>query len=268
MRELPGPEGAVAGPRSRHSVSLLGCDVDALTLEETVAKVDELILAGKPAQGFLTNADTMLQLRDDPRLRTIASRCELVCADGQSVVWAARLLGRRLPERVAGPDLFDALLTLAASKAYSVYFLGAKPGIAEEAARNAMALHPGLRVAGVHHGYFEIEDATVVDAVRRAHPQILFVGMPSPRKEYWVSENLDYLAVPFALGVGGTFDLVAGVVARAPVWMQRAGLEWLFRLYQEPRRMWKRYVIGNARFVALVLRELCEQRRSKVFPDR
>ena len=169
---------------------------------------------------------------------------------------------------MAGPDLFDALLALAARKAYSVYLLGAQPGVAEEAARKVAALHPGLTIAGVHHGYFDPEDVTVVEAVHRAHPDMLFVGMPSPRKEYWVSENLDRLGVSFTLGVGGTFDVVAGVTSRAPMWMQRAGLEWVYRLYQEPRRMWKRYLVGNTRFVALVVRELYERWRDRVSSGR
>lgn len=238
-----------------NAVVLFGCRVDALTLADTVRKVDGLIQAGEPTQGFLMNADTMVQVLDDARLRAIASRAALVSADGQSVVWAARLLGKRLPERVAGPDLFDGLLDLAARKEYTVFLLGAAPGVAETAARKAEALHPGLTVAGVHHGYFD-DDASVIEAVKRARPQMLFVGMPSPRKEYWVSENLDRLQVPFTLGVGGAFDVLAGAVDRAPVWMRRAGLEWAFRLSREPRRMWKRYLVGNTRFMVLVAREL------------
>ena len=245
----------------RCSINVLGCEMNPLTLDETVGEVDRLIQAGEPAQGFLVNADTMLQLRDDARLSEIVAACALVTADGQSIVWAARLLGNVLPERVAGPDLFDALLELAAQKDYSVFFLGARPGIAARAARRSVTSHPGLRIAGVHHGYFEEKDSeAVVEAVREARPHMLFVGMPSPRKDYWVSDNLARLGAPFALGVGGTFDVVAGVVARAPVCMQRAGLEWVYRLCQEPGRMWKRYLIGNMRFGALVVRELCERR--------
>ncbi len=249
------------GGTRRDRVNFLGCDMDPLTLDETVVEVDRLVQAGGSVQGCLVNAHTMLQLREDVRLRAIVARCGLVSADGQSIVWAARLLGKTLPERVAGPDLLDALSELAAQKGYSVYFLGARAGVVEEAARRAVAAHPGLRVAGVHDGYFENKDSeAVVEAVRRTQPEMLFVGMPSPRREYWVSENLERLGVPFALGVGGAFDVAAGVVARAPVWMQRAGLEWAWRLYQEPGRMWKRYLVGNTRFVALVVRELRERR--------
>jgi N-acetylglucosaminyldiphosphoundecaprenol N-acetyl-beta-D-mannosaminyltransferase len=247
---------AVDHDLGRHTVTLLGCRIDALTLDETVDRVDRLVACGGPSQAMLVNADILLQVRDDSRLRAIASECNLVSADGQSVVWAARLLGKALPERVAGPDLFDALLALAATKSYTVYLLGAKPGIADTAKRVAMAAHPGLRVVGVHHGYFAMDDESVVDSVRQVRPQMLFVGMSSPRKEYWVSENLGRLDVPFVLGVGGTFDVVAGVVSRAPEILQTLGLEWAFRLCQEPRRMWKRYLVGNSRFAALVAKEL------------
>jgi N-acetylglucosaminyldiphosphoundecaprenol N-acetyl-beta-D-mannosaminyltransferase len=248
----------------RHTVTLLGCRIDALTLDETVDRVDRLIAGGGPSQAMLVNADILLQVRDDSRLRAIAAKCNLVSADGQSVVWAARLLGKALPERVAGPDLFDALLALAAAEGYTVYFLGAKPGVAETASHVATAAHPGLRVVGVHHGYFAVDDGSVIDSVRRARPQMLFVGMSSPRKEYWVSENLERLQVPFVLGVGGTFDVVAGVVSRAPLVLQTLGLEWAFRLCQEPRRMWKRYLVGNSRFAALVAREFIGRWRGVV----
>jgi len=223
--------------------------------------VDRLVQAAEPAQGFLVNAHAMLQVNDDARLRAVVARCRLVNADGQAIVWATRLLGKPLPERVAGPDLFDALLELAACKGYSVYLLGARPGVAAEAARREVASHPGLRIVGVHHGYFDKgRSVEIAEMIRRARPHMLFVGMESPWREYWISDNLDRLGVPFVLGVGGVLDVAAGLINRAPFWMQRGGLEWAYRLYQEPARMWKRYLIGNARFSALVIKELLRSR--------
>ena len=126
-----------------------------------------------------------------------------------------------------------------------------------EVARRAVQRYPGLKVAGLHHGYLGSGDTeSVVAEVRRTRPQILFVGMPSPQKEYWLAANLARLGAPFAMGVGGSFDVFAGAVTRAPQWMQRTGFEWAYRFYQEPAKMWKRYLVGNARFIALVLREL------------
>jgi N-acetylglucosaminyldiphosphoundecaprenol N-acetyl-beta-D-mannosaminyltransferase len=238
-------------------VSLFGCEVDPLTLDETIRAADELIQVSEPVQHCAVNASKVVMLQGDSRLREIVAGCRLVNADGQSVIWASRLLGKPLPERVAGIDLFQALLGLAAQKSYSTYFLGARPEIVAEASRRAVALNPGLRVVGLHHGYLREGDTeAVVAEVNRTRPQILFVGMPSPQKEYWLSENLERLGVPFAMGVGGSFDVMAGAVTRAPVWMRRVGLEWVYRLCQEPSKMWKRYLFGNARFIALVLREL------------
>jgi N-acetylglucosaminyldiphosphoundecaprenol N-acetyl-beta-D-mannosaminyltransferase len=248
---------------ARRRVSLFGCDIDPLTLDETVHEVERLIQAGEPVQHCVINAAKAVMLQDDGRLREIVARCRLVNADGQSVVWASRLLGKPLPERVTGIDLFHALLRLAAGKGYSVYFLGGRPETVAEAGRRADAQNPGLKVVGFHHGYFRDEDSeAVLTEVQLARPQILFVGMPSPRKEYWLAENLERLDVPFAMGVGGSFDVLAGRLARAPVWMQRIGLEWAVRMCQEPRKLWKRYLVGNTRFAALVLREMLEQRRS------
>jgi N-acetylglucosaminyldiphosphoundecaprenol N-acetyl-beta-D-mannosaminyltransferase len=248
---------------ARRRVSLLGCAIDPLTFDETLHEVERCIEAGEPVQHCVINAAKAVMLQDDTRLREIVAGCRLVNADGQSLIWASRLLGKPLPERVTGIDLFHALLRMAAEKGYSVYFFGSMSDTVAEVERRAVAQNPGLKVVGFHHGYVPDEDAEAVLAeVRQAAPQILFVGMPSPQKEYWLAENLERLGVSFAMGVGGSFDVFAGRLARAPVWMQRAGLEWAFRMYQEPRKLWKRYLVGNTRFAALVLRELLEQRRS------
>jgi N-acetylglucosaminyldiphosphoundecaprenol N-acetyl-beta-D-mannosaminyltransferase len=251
---------------ARRRVSLLGCAIDPLTFDETLHEIEKCIQAGEPVQHCVINASKAVMLQDDSRLCEIVAGCRLVNADGQSLIWASRLLGKPLPERVTGIDLFQALLRMAAEKGYSVYFLGGTSETVAEVGRRAAAQNPGLKVVGFHHGYIQHEDTeTVLAGVQQARPQILFVGMPSPQKEYWLAENLERLGVPFAMGVGGSFDVFAGRLARAPSWMQRAGLEWAFRMYQEPRKLWKRYLVGNTRFAALVLRELLEQRRSVRF---
>ena len=238
-------------------IRVLGCAIDALTLEETVREVDRLLRAGETVQHCAVNAYKIVLIEDDPRLGEFIANCRLVNADGQSVVWASRLLGTPLPERVAGIDLFEAILSLAEREGYSVYFLGAREEIVTEVARRAAERYPGLRVAGTHHGYFGSTDGEhVVADVQRTRPHVLFVGMPSPQKEYWLGENFARLGVPFAMGVGGSFDVFAGVVRRAPVWMQRSGLEWAYRFYQEPAKMWRRYLVGNTRFAVLVVKEL------------
>jgi N-acetylglucosaminyldiphosphoundecaprenol N-acetyl-beta-D-mannosaminyltransferase len=171
------------------------------------------------------------------------------------------LLGHRLPARIAGVDLMEALLAHAASRGYSVYLLGARPQVVAACVARARERYPALRVAGFRDGYFQRgEEGDVVAAIRAARPDILFLGFGTPAKEYFMHRRHRELEVPFVMGVGGTFDVLAGLVPRAPRWMQRSGLEWAFRLAQEPRRMWRRYLLGNTRFAALVLRDLMRAR--------
>jgi N-acetylglucosaminyldiphosphoundecaprenol N-acetyl-beta-D-mannosaminyltransferase len=239
---------------SRPRVRLFGTPVDALTFAETVDRSFELADAGGPAQHVVLNAAKVVQMREDDRLRSIVAGCDLVNADGQSVVWASRVLGRPLPERVAGIDLFKAIIERAAQTGHRVFFLGATQEVLAEMVERLRARLPSLVIAGYCDGYWD-DDDDVVETVRAARPDFLFLAIPSPRKEYWLSENLERLAVPFVMGVGGTFDVVAGKVRRAPVWVQRVGCEWLYRLAQEPRRMWKRYLRGNSLFVGLIAME-------------
>jgi N-acetylglucosaminyldiphosphoundecaprenol N-acetyl-beta-D-mannosaminyltransferase len=239
---------------SRPRVRLFGTPVDALTFAETVDRSFELADAGGPTQHVVLNAAKVVQMREDDRLRSIVGGCDLVNADGQSVVWASRVLGRPLPERVAGIDLFKAIVERAARTGHRVFFLGATQEVLAEMVGRLRARHPSLVIAGYRDGYWD-DDDDVVETVRAARPDFLFLAIPSPRKEYWLSENLERLAVPFVMGVGGTFDVVAGKVRRAPVWVQRVGCEWLYRLAQEPRRMWKRYLWGNSLFVGLIALE-------------
>jgi N-acetylglucosaminyldiphosphoundecaprenol N-acetyl-beta-D-mannosaminyltransferase len=235
---------------------VLGVDVDRLDMRETVARCRELVESGGPAQHVCVNAAKVVALQRDERLREIVAGCELVSADGQAVVWAARLLRQPLPERVAGIDLMRELLALAEREGWRVYFLGARPEVLERAVERIRERHPGLVVTGRRDGYFAGgEEADLCDEIRAARPHLLFVAMSSPRKEYWLGEHARSLGVPLSMGVGGALDVEAGIVRRAPGWMQRAGLEWLFRLLQDPRRLLRRYVVGNARFLALVLQE-------------
>ncbi len=237
----------------------MNCGVDALTFPETLAEVERLIQARRPVQHCVVNASKTVLMDKDPRLREIVSSCALVNADGQSLVWVSRILGRPLPERVTGIDLFEALLGLAAERGYGVYLLGARVEVLEEAVARARREHPALRICGFHDGYWDAADNDeLVARVRGSQPDILFVALPSPRKEYWLAEHLEELNVPFSMGVGGSFDVYAGRVKRAPRWMQRAGLEWSYRFWQEPLRLWQRYLLGNLRFVYLVAK--CSRR--------
>ena len=200
-------------------------------------------------------------MQRDPELRRIIEACELVSADGQAVVWASRLLGDPLPERVAGIDLMQELFALAERRGFRVFILGAKAEVLERARAKIIARHPRLQLVGTRDGYFtEEEGAAVAEEVRDARPDILFVAISSPRKEYWLGRYGRAIDVPFVMGVGGAIDVVAGITQRAPRPLQRLGLEWAYRLAQEPRRLWRRYALTNIRFAWLLAVALARRR--------
>lgn len=229
--------------------------VDALSMDETLQLCAGLVESGASHQHVVVNAAKIVAAHDDPELLRVIAGCSVISADGQSVVWASRVLRRPLPERVAGIDLMYRLWDLAAERRWPVYLLGARAEVVESVAQTVSG--HGIAVAGYRHGFWrEEEEPEVVRAVRDSHARLLFIAMPSPRKELFLAQWLPEMGVGLAMGVGGSFDIVAGVTKRAPAWLQRAGLEWLFRLGQEPRRMFRRYLVGNARFIHIVLKHL------------
>jgi N-acetylglucosaminyldiphosphoundecaprenol N-acetyl-beta-D-mannosaminyltransferase len=233
---------------------VLGCDVDRVDIREAMARCEGFIVSRSGAQHVSINAAKIVALRTDARLREIIRNCELVTADGMSIVWASRLLGDPLPGRVTGIDLMENLLELANERGFGVYILGARQEVLERAVSRIRKRYPRVRIAGSRNGYFaEPDNAAIVDEIRNAQPDLLFVAISSPKKEYWLAEHRQTLAVPFAMGVGGSIDVWAGVTRRAPSWMQHSGLEWLYRLAQEPRRLWKRYLVSNAIFTGVLV---------------
>jgi N-acetylglucosaminyldiphosphoundecaprenol N-acetyl-beta-D-mannosaminyltransferase len=249
----------MATPRGR--VRIGEAEVDPCTMEGAVRRILAHARAGGPPALVVTpNAYHAVLLREDPRFRAVCERAWLSVADGTSLVWASRLLGTPVPERVGGVDLFEEVCASAGPE-LGIFLLGGRPGAAEGAARVLRRRNPGLRIAGTHcppYGFEAdpAEAARAVEAVRAASPDILFVGLGAPRQEIWIHENALALGVPVSAGVGASFDFVSGMVPRAPRWIQRAGLEWLFRTCVEPRRLWRRYARTNPAFVAMVLRQL------------
>jgi len=244
---------------------LLGVPIDALTMEEMLDRVHQTIAGRGRLRIGIVNAAKLVHLRRDPVLRADVLSCDLILADGVPVVWASRLLGRPLPERVAGIDLMHGMLRRGDAHGYRIYCLGASEDVLAAAVGRIAADYPHVRVVGRHHGYFTREkEPAIVAAVAEAKPDILLVGMSSPKKEHFLACWGDQLGVPVCHGVGGSFDVLAGKVRRAPLTWQRLGLEWLYRVKQEPRRLWRRYLVTNSWFCGLLIAELLRQLPGRV----
>jgi N-acetylglucosaminyldiphosphoundecaprenol N-acetyl-beta-D-mannosaminyltransferase len=241
--------------------------LDRVSLDETLAWIAATVESQKKSaepkprsiQIATVNAQFVQIAHSNTRFASVLREADLRVADGVPLIWACRLLGRPLPGRVNGTDLMERLCELAAKEAFSVYLMGGRPGAAKAAADRLCASFPGLCIAGTDcppMGFTEdaVLDEQAASRIRQAKPDILFVGLGAPKQEYWIHDHLD-LPAKVMLGVGGSFELIAGMTKRAPLLLQRLGLEWLWRLAVEPRRLWKRYLVGNTIFVLVVLRQ-------------
>lgn len=236
------------------SIEILGVRVDDATYADLLAQVDAYVASGRPHQIVTLNPEMLVAAHDDAAFRHELNAADLNVADGVGLMLAARLLGRSLRERVTGSDGIYRLATHCARRGYRPFLLGAAPGVAEVAAGWLAELNPGLDVAGTYAGSPRPEDADdIIALVRGTAPDLLFVAYGVPVEERWIARNREHLGVPVMVGVGGSFDFVAGVTRRAPVWMRHVGLEWLYRLLREPWR-WRRQLV-LPRFVALVLKQ-------------
>jgi N-acetylglucosaminyldiphosphoundecaprenol N-acetyl-beta-D-mannosaminyltransferase len=233
-------------------------------MPQTLNKIMEFIRTGIPRQVITLNAEIIYQAQSNPDLLQLINQADLVTPDGAGVVWASRYLGRPVPARVTGIDLVLALGPVAEVKGYRLFLLGAAPGVAEEAGQKLQESYPKLVVAGAYHGYFQPgspEEQQVLQMIRQAQPDLLLVALGAPRQEFWIRQHLAAgdLTVPVSIGVGGSLDVIAGRVERAPAWMRRCQLEWLGRLLREPRR-WRR-MLALPKFVLKVLAYGREERR-------
>lgn len=263
VREPASSTGFTASGRTH----ILDCEIDRVDLEQATGICERAIVSRSPVQHMAINVAKLMAMRSDPELRDSVAQCELITADGQPVVWASRLLADPLPCRVAGIDLMHSVLARAALSGYRIYILGAQPDTLERAVVRLRQMYPGLRIAGYRDGYYDDEaELDVAQTIAAKRPDILLVAMSSPRKEYFVARHRERMQVPFIMGVGGAIDVVAGVTRRAPAVLQRLGLEWLFRLLQEPRRLAKRYFKTNRQFLLLLGRETAKRalRRRRV----
>ena len=241
---------------------LLGLSFDAVTMETAVARCIELCHGPRTSNTIITaNASHLCMMRRDPELAQACRAGQLIVADGMSVVWALRASGQPAPERVAGVDLMALLLARAAQHRLRVYFLGAKREVVSTLVERTKAQHPTLEIAGFRDGYFGQDDHLgIVGEIRASGAHILFVGMPTPFKETWCERHRHRLEVPVIVGVGGSFDVLAGFIKRAPRWIQSLGLEWFWRLLMEPRKLWKRYLTNNSEFIWRAGREIIARR--------
>lgn len=249
-----------------HKVNICGLRVDSVTMDEALAAVEQAIIGSTPCFVVTPNADVIVKFQDDRDFREIYSKAYLVLPDGMPLLWAAAFLGTPLKEKVSGSDLFIQLCAVAAAKGYKVFFLGARPGVAQKAADELKRQMPLLEICGTHSPSFvfdkdNAESDKIVRMLQEAKPDILFVGVGSPRQEKWIYKYKDCYNIPVSISVGISFDYAAGTVKRAPQWMQRSGLEWAGRLLAEPRRLWKRYLIDDMKFFGLVLQQ--KLRRTK-----
>ena len=235
--------------------TILGIPVVPYTMDEAVTKLTEHVLKKKRSFVVTANAEIIMMAQDDPEYKTILSQtADLILPDGAGTVWAGNYLGYFIPERVAGYDLYLRLLEQAAKKNIPVYFFGGKPGIAEEAAEEGKRRWPGLKVAGCRNGYFSAdEEPGIIDSINRSGAVMLFAALGAPKQEKWLAKYREKLTPFLLMGIGGSFDVLAGKVQRAPKWMQDAKLEWLFRLVKQPSRFGR--MLALPKFVFAVRRE-------------
>lgn len=253
----------------QHRAAFFGVNIDLYTMEETLAKISEIIKAKQCIQHVVINVAKLIYAQKDDELKRIINSCGIVNVDGAGIVLGARLLGINVPERVTGIDLMQRLVEYSAKNGYRIYFLGAEEDVLNKIIDIYRQKYPELNIAGYRNGYFsEEEEENIVQEVKNSGADILFVAMGSPKKEIFLNKYIDKMQVPFVMGVGGSLDVVAGKVKRAPEWVQKLNSEWLFRLVQEPKRLWKRYLTTNSIYAAMLLREFFSKKYRKQNPEK
>lgn len=241
-------------------VNIGDVSIDNVTFDEAIGKIEYLIMNRKPSLIVTPNADHIVRLQKDELFLKIYKDADLVLADGMSLVFASKILKTPFKEKISGSDLFPVLCKVADKKGYRLFFLGGRPGACIKAADEMKSQYKNLIISGTYSPPFGFENdkaemAKINKMIKKAKPDILFVGLGSPKQEYWIYQNYKTLDVPVSIGVGVTFEFYSGMVRRAPRWMQRVGFEWFWRLMKEPRRLWKRYLIDDTAFIGIILRQ-------------
>ncbi len=248
--KMDGSMGLLGVAESRERVKILDIYLDCASMTDVLERLQRFIEEETPRQVVTVNVQFLSIARKDPAFARLVNETDLVVADGMPLLWVSRLKGAPVASRITGHTLLDQCASLASERGYSIFLLGGGPGAAEGAAQRLRATYPNLRVEGTDHGYFSAEGEAerqeqLAEMIRKFRPEFLFVGLGCPKQELWIHRHMHDLDVPVCVGVGGTFDVFTERLRRAPAWMQRYSLEWVYRLSQEPGRLWKRYILGD-----------------------
>lgn len=240
-------------------MKFMNTEIDNLTMQEALQAIDELIKKNDSAYVVTPNVDHIVQLETNKELQKVYSNASLILTDGKPLLWIAKWYGTPIKEKISGSDLFPLLCKMAAEKGYTMFFLGAAEGVAAKAAENLMKRYKGLQVVGTYSPPFGFEKNSeemnkIKEMIKRVHPHILIVGLGCPKQEKFMYYHCKELGVPISFGLGASLDFEAGNIKRAPKWMADHGLEWLFRITQDPKRMAKRYLIDDRKILALAIK--------------
>ncbi len=235
-------------------LNILGVGIDCIDSEEALTQIENFIADGNPHQVVTANAEIIYQASRNEKMRNVINQAQMVTADGSGVVWASKQLGRPLRQRVTGIDLVNSICEQSARKGWKLYILGSAPGVAATAAVNIRQKFPGCNIVGTHHGYFNAkEEKQIVAELLQLQPDVLFVALGAPKQEYWIAEHMAQLQIPVSMGIGGSMDVLSGNVKRAPRWMQKMSLEWLYRLLIQPTRF--KRVLALPKFMLAVKKQ-------------
>jgi N-acetylglucosaminyldiphosphoundecaprenol N-acetyl-beta-D-mannosaminyltransferase len=247
-------------------VKLFDIDFDNYDFNDLKSFIDNKIQHRKNSYIVTCNVDHIMKLQKDKEFKRVYNEADLVIADGMPIIWASHLLRKPIKEKISGSDIIPFLISHFAEKKYKLFFLGAAPGVAQKAAENLKEKYPNVSDIGFYsptYGFEEKPDENrmIINMLNEFKPDILFVGVGAPKQEKWINKNFLEIDVPISIGIGATLDFLAGNVKRAPISMQKSGLEWLYRLLQEPRRLWRRYLIEDSQFLLLLIKEILKSKK-------
>ena len=251
-----------------HKVDILGTPVSSLTMDELFSNWERVIKAGEKAQVCITPVNSILAARATARVQEIYKHADYVLCDGVPVKWASEFLGDPIKERITGLDVLPRIFPFALQHDFSIFLLGASPGVAETLQKVMEAKHPRVKIVGTfvppfREVFSKEENQQMIEAINAVKPDMLLVSLTAPKQDIWIAENIANLDTHVAIGIGGAFEVAAGMIKRAPLWMQKSGLEWLYRFLQEPKRMFRRYFVEAPVFIPLVIQQKLSKRSGR-----